>query len=72
MKATDFLRRRQIGLVAGNSNPTLSRRDWRGFLLLLIAGGRVVVMNADFRGGSLQLSANKDGHIANNLFRQNA
>lgn len=43
-------------------------RDWRGFFLLLLAGGRPVVMNADFRGGRLRITPSSDGRIFNCKF----
>lgn len=68
MNAFDFLRRREIGFASGANKPTRTRRDWRGFFLFLLAGGRTVVMNADLRGGCLNLTRSQGARIANNKF----
>jgi len=68
MKATDLLKRRVIGFVSGSNVPKLSRRDWLGFLLFVIAGGRTVVMNAEFRNGTLILHDKAGGRVINNKF----
>ena len=66
MKAIDFLKRRELGFVTGSNRRVRSRRDWRGFLLFLIAGGRTVVMNADLRDGRLDLRRSPGARVANN------
>ena len=66
MNAFDLLKRREVGFVSGSNVPRLSSRDWRGFFLFLLAGGRTVVMNADLRGGRLDLTRSPGARILNN------
>lgn len=68
MNALDFLKRREIGFVSGANRPTRTKRDWRGFFIFLLAGGRTVVMNADILGGGLNLTRSQGARIANNKF----
>ena len=68
MNAFAFLKRRKLGFVSGTNKPTYNTRDWRGFFLFLLAGGRTVVMNADLRGGRLDLRRCPGARIANNKF----
>ena len=66
MNAFDFLKRREIGFISGSKKPTYNTRDWRGLFLFMLAGGRTVVMNADLRGGRLDLTRSPGARIANN------
>jgi len=66
MNALDFLKRREVGFVSGSNKPKRAKRDWLGFFLFLLAGGRTVVMNADLRGGRIDLTKSPGARIANN------